>query len=1228
MSLTRIFLQRPTLIFVLIGLTLMAGVFALKNLVVQDQPNSSLPSININVAYSGASTSELETEVALPIEDQLAGLANLQVINTTISTGSVNVTCEFTINSPLAEDIANVEQALQSAQRQLPSTVTPPTIRESNPSEPNVVTIGITSNTVSEGLLGSTANENIVPAIEQLGGVAEAQVMGQTQAALEVIADPAKLAASNLTLTDLINSISSNNMRQPGGYVYQPGRETQIDVRGDIFDAASIADLPISASSGASASSSSGSASGGASTTSSAAASIVAAQSGSGTAPGIGNIAVPAAEASAPSSAISAPSNESTTSANTASPSPTPSSAAITAQAAEGETLPAAVPTIAGSYGTVHSGSGAAAAATPAAAESSQSTTSSVVSLGPDAPATVASPSTTSGSAISQSPYTEGVLPSVSSNEVGAAAGTSLAPFSGALSLWAIPTTNREVKDVAQVITGTTLQRVFVDIDGRPGIPIGVEKASDASEVTVSNTVVADLPKLQAQFPGDTFRVLHVASTYVQQQVTAVDHTLIEAVVITGLVMLFFLASWRNAVVVMVAIPTSLGVTLFVMWLAGVTLDELSLMAMTLVIGILIDDSNVVLENIQRHHENGESAPDAALNGRSEIGMASIVLTLTDVVVFVPILFAGGSVGVYLHEFALVITVSTLTSLFVAFTITPALTGLWSLHSTWKPWKPIVWFGERVDDVRERYVEQWLPWAIERTWGLLIVAGILCLLAILTVPLGILGETFIPSGDQGIIYAQVTLKPGYPLTATRNIMNQLEAATRQMIPSDQLQSEYAIAGAYSAPFGGFVQEGNVGQVVVYLDANHSTATQTFVNQMQSKFSQMVPQAQVVVEQATQEGGGTQQPIDELVATADGSDPTPYAAKVYQALKETPGATGVNDSATNESPQVEVDFDRQAMQELNVSTASAGEAVSAAFNGTQATQFVSPTYGLTYVEAMTPPQLNTNLADVTNLPIRASNGNIVRLGDIAHLHWAPTPLILTRENRMNVVHVSANLAGNANLSDTTKNFLARVKKLKLPKKVSVRPAAQGQQDEMGNALQVVLFSLTISIVLVFFLIVSLYNSYRTPFVTLFAIPLAVIGAFGALVITRQTLNLYSLIGLLVLVGIVTKNGILLVDYADISRERGMSKRDAIYESAKVRFRPIMMTTVALAFGLFPLALGLEPGGQTRASLGIVMIGGLLSSLVLTLFIVPAMYMWFAPDKMFKPVQFSEQKPAQA
>jgi HAE1 family hydrophobic/amphiphilic exporter-1 len=266
----------------------------------------------------------------------------------------------------------------------------------------------------------------------------------------------------------------------------------------------------------------------------------------------------------------------------------------------------------------------------------------------------------------------------------------------------------------------------------------------------------------------------------------------------------------------------------------------------------------------------------------------------------------------------------------------------------------------------------------------------------------------------------------------------------------------------------------------------------------------------------------------------------------------------------------------------------------------------------------------SLAALLNIPIRSqdANGDIVRLGDVAHLHWAPAPLIITRENRQQVVHVSANVATGSNLSNVTNAFQQRVKALHLPKGVTVHPASQGQQDLMNQALVTLGSSLVISFLLVFLMIVALYNSYRTPFVTLFAIPLATIGAFGALWITRQTLNLYSLIGMVLLAGLVTKNGILLVDYADTVRKReGKTREEGMQEAAATRFRPIMMTTIAMIAGMLPLALGLEPGGSSRASLAIAVIGGLTSSLVLTLFIVPIMYSWLAPKELKEDTTFA-------
>src|SRR5580658_6380297 len=245
MWLTRVFIKRPTLVFVFIALTLIAAFMALQSLVVQEQPNSGLPGITISVGLPGASTSELQTEVALPLEDQLAGTPYLVTQSTTIESGNVSISATFSLDSTTPENIANVEKAIQSAQKQLPASISPPTLRVANPSEPVVVTLALLSNKYSQADLGAVANNSIVPAIEQLSGVSNVNIAGTTQPTFTVTVDPHLLAADNLTLTDVVQSITPNNIRAPGGYVYQPGRETELDVRGDITTPQQVGDLPI-----------------------------------------------------------------------------------------------------------------------------------------------------------------------------------------------------------------------------------------------------------------------------------------------------------------------------------------------------------------------------------------------------------------------------------------------------------------------------------------------------------------------------------------------------------------------------------------------------------------------------------------------------------------------------------------------------------------------------------------------------------------------------------------------------------------------------------------------------------------------------------------------------------------------------------------------------------------------------------------------------------------------
>lgn len=1192
MTLTRLFLKRPTLAFVVIALTLIAAGLALRSLVVQELPNAGQPSITVTAQFSGASTTELVTEVAEPIEDQLAGTPYMQALDTTIQSGEVQITAQFATNSTDTENIANVEEALQAAERQLPTTMQPPTIRVANPSETIVISLALVSQKYAEPVLAAIANNSIVPVMEQVPGVANVIVTGTTQPAFMVTVDPNLLAADNLTLTDVVNSITPNNIRAPGGYVYQPGRETSLDIRGDLPDVQSVANLPIhvayTAPGGTTAESTT--ATGGAGTSSASA--------------GTSSAAVAAAPGIAPSVGASAAA----------------ASAGTTAGAAA-SAAPVSVPT--GGFSSTSSTTASTVSSTTGTGSTTVTTSAQAAPSVPvDQPV---SPGSISSNSVTDSAGELGAaLPSASSSAFGTGTGTSLSPFVGELAPWVVPSADKRIGDVAQVIDGSVVQRVYSSEDGKPGVTLLVQKQTQASEVTVADAILKQLPSLRAKFPGVDFELAHNQSTYTEQQVQGVEHTLIEGIVLTAVVMVFFLASWRNAVVVMIAIPTSLGVTLFFMDVDNLTLDTISLMALTLVIGILIDDSTVVLENIERHRSMGEEPADAALNGRTEIGLAAIVLTTVDVIVFLPIAFAGGQVGQYLHEFAIVITVATLTSLFVSFTITPTLAGLWSMKSEWRPWFPIRWFGDRFEGLRSRYADRWLPFVLDRPWPFILGAFLLTAASFLLVPTGFVGEEFIPPADQGIFTAQVVFPAGHPLAATHATMDRIEAATRRLIPASEMMFETTTAGAYSAAFGGFVQEGNVGQVTVYLQTAHAKPTAYYVQLLQRRLGRLAPGATVTVTAQTGVGGGAQQPIDELVTTANGSDPTPYAAKVYAVLASTPGTTGAQDSASNAAPQMEVDFNRPALQGLDVADGTAAEAVEAAFGGDVASTIETPDRGLTDIEVIYPRSAQTQLADVLAIPLRNNNGGIVRLGDVAYLHYEPAPLLITRENRADAIHVSANLAGDANLSDTTRDFLQRLKNLRLPAFVQIHPASLGQQDLMNQALITLGGSLLLSILLVFLVIVALYNSYRTPFVTLFAIPVASIGALGALWITHQTLNLYSLIGTVLLVGLVTKNGILLVDYADTVRLRGRDRRGGMTEAAQTRFRPIMMTTIAMVTGMLPLALGLEPGGQQRASLAIVVIGGLLSSLVLTLFVVPIMYCWLAPEQLREETKFADER----
>jgi hydrophobic/amphiphilic exporter-1 (mainly G- bacteria), HAE1 family len=1046
MSLTALFVRRPPLVFVLLFLMGLAGVMAYRTLVQQMFPNVAIPTISVSVTFPGASPTVMRDTIVKPIEDALAGTTDLQNLSSNIQAGRATIAAAFYISSNVNTDLVNVLKALQTAQHSLPTTLQPPTVNVRDPSEATVVTLSLTSAKLSESQLSLIANNEVSPYLSQIPDVSFVNVGGGANPAYEVVVDPQKLATANLTLNDVITTVGSSNTRAAGGTAYGRDRQTQIDIRGDIFQPQSISNLPIS----------------------------------------------------------------------------------------------------------------------------------------PPAGGTTA-PSVTSGN---------------------------LAAGTGSIDPWTSSSSVLRIADVATVVNGYEPRTMNASVNGINGIFLGVQKTSASSEVTASDNVIAALPRLEAQFPDITFGVVNVQSKFTVQQIDGVIRTLIEGVVLTGLVMLFFLGSWRNAIVVLIAIPASLCVALFVMKLLGLTLDTISLLGMTLVIGILVDDSTVVLENIERHHALGEPADQAAIKGRNEIGTAALVITMVDVVVFLPIAFVGGVVGANLAEFAIVVVIATLTSLFVSFTITPSVAANWALKSHWKPWGIIRGFERGFNAVRSAYAHRILPWGLRHRVPFIAVCFASLVGAIALIPIGVVGEEYIPPISNGQIFVQVTYPVGTSLEKTNVAVLKLEHVLRGL---PDIQSDTALAGGYSSPYGGLLVESNVGQIVLYLDAAGTAKTTYWVNQYRKIAATTLPNTQVLVIPSTGQTGGNSQPLDELVTDVTGGDPTPYAQKAYAAMLHTPGAVNVNSSAAALSPQVELIFQRAKMRALDVSLGTATTAAQAAFGGAIATQFESPE-GLIQVQVIYPRDQRNNLSSIAEIPVRSGNGQMVHLGDFSAFRWSPTPPLITRVNRNTVIDISANFAPGASLSNVQNAFTQRVAALHFPKNIQVRPRPLGAQDLMNQTLLGLGGSLILSVVLVFLLMVALYNSYISPAIIMFSVPVATVGAVGGLALAHETLNLFSLIGTILLVGIVTKNGILLVDYANTLRRRGAGKIRAIVESAETRFRPIIMTSLSVVAGNIPLALALEPGSGVRASLGTVVIGGILSSLFLTLILVPIMYVWLAPSHL--------------
>lgn len=747
-------------------------------------------------------------------------------------------------------------------------------------------------------------------------------------------------------------------------------------------------------------------------------------------------------------------------------------------------------------------------------------------------------------------------------------------------------------------------------LNGQDAINVLVYKNSDANVVETAANVMQAVRKLQKAYPDYQFVVVSNDADYVQDSLHNTLGTLIEGLFTTGLVLFLFLRGWRSTAAVMIAIPTSLISTFFVMYLAGFTFNMMSLMGMTLCVGILVDDSIVVLENITRHLKMGETPAKAAENGRTEIGMAAIAITLCDAAVFMPIAFMNGMTGQYFRQFGLTIVFAGFFSLFVSFTLTPMLASRF-FRNGYHPAKKRLWsFMDRVESAAVNCYERILRWSLGHQKKLLAVISLLFLGVMAMVPLGLVGAEYMPQTDESSFTVNIQGQVGSSAEETNRVARQIE---EKLAAIPEVRYYMTQAGGSTA------YEGRI-KVQLTDRRDRSRSVWEIANEVREEAAK-IRNADIRVSETqsnvagisggggAKNGGGALQ----IELRGNSSQLNDAAEKVMNILQnEVTGVTDVNSSYTEGMPELQLTVNRDKLKTYGTSLADVDTAFASAISGLSAGELKNDEKNGgqdTNIKVRFKGADGYKPSDVSHVPISA-NGHLIYLGDVAEIRNGRGPVSIRRVDKQRSIAIGANLTGRP-IGDVTKDVKKALDKAGLGDGITYQ--FKGQATRMNDTFKDLLSALLLAMVLIYMLLAVLYESVLTPFIRMFSLPLGLIGSILLLFLTHNTLNLYSMIGILVMDGIVAKNGTLLIDYTLTLMDRGRSALDAVIEAGCVRLKPIFMTTITMMTGMLPTALAMTAGSETRSSMAWVIIGGLLTSTVFTLVIIPIIFLHFYQRK---------------
>ncbi|AFK03789.1 acriflavin resistance protein [Emticicia oligotrophica DSM 17448] len=761
------------------------------------------------------------------------------------------------------------------------------------------------------------------------------------------------------------------------------------------------------------------------------------------------------------------------------------------------------------------------------------------------------------------------------------------------------------LKDIANITDGQTESKTINRNNGKAGIGIEIVKQADANAVNVSKSVKETLQKIKQSYASKNFNYEIAAdqSIYTLASADAVVHDLFLAIVIVAGVMLFFLHSFRSSMFVLVAIPSAMIPTFILMYVFGFSLNLMTLMGLSLVVGILVDDSIVVLENIYRYLEMGKNKVQAALDGRNEIGFTALAITLVDVVVFLPLSMSGGLIGNILREFSLVVVFSTLMSLLVSFTLTPLLASRWgkveilSKSSLWG--KINLAFENFLNNLRDEYGRM-LSWALNhKRWVLLVIFALFCG-SIALLPAGFIGTAFTGAGDRGELTIQLEMSPQTPLNQTNLMTRQVE---QLLLQKPEVTKVFANVGTQTGAMGSGNSNSNISEIAVTLvdKEKRSISSDKFGDMVRNEISQ-IPGVKVVIRPANITGN-SEAPIQIAVKGVDMKQIREFAQSVKNIVRKTPGTDYVEFSTKSPKTEIAIQLNREKIAQAGLSVPEVGGAIQLAFRGNDLSKFKQE--GEEYpINISLEKSDRRSIENIRALTLRTNRGSIVKLNEIADISEVVGQAVLERSDRMNSIKVTASSVGRPT-GTIVADIEKEIAKLKIPDGITIefQGEAQRQKDAFGSLG----LAFGLGILLVYLIMVALYESVVYPFVVLFSIPVALIGALLALALTMESLTIFAIVGLIMLLGLVAKNGILIVDFTNHLKAEGLSVKEALIEAGKERLRPILMTTIAMIAGMLPIALASGSGAEVKNGMAWVIIGGLTSSLLLTLFLVPSMYM---------------------